>query len=138
LLRFPIRALLATLRIPTTWPLLHQVVHAIHTVYHTDLATPHSTGHDILPVVFLISRQVVPYQTSDGTCCSEVSTPKIRSIADSSTTCHDGINHLHPSNHFSNHNIDPHMGKLHHDGWKAIFSHEHKPKFNIRKDERLV
>jgi hypothetical protein len=43
---------------------------------------------DILTRAFLISQQVVPYQTRSGTCCPGVSTPKIRSVADSSMTSH--------------------------------------------------
>jgi hypothetical protein len=71
-----------------------------YTQYVTQMyASPHSTEHDMIPTAFLISKQVVPYWTRGGTCCSEVSTPKIRSIADLSTTCHDGIKYLHPSNH---------------------------------------
>jgi hypothetical protein len=61
---------------------------------------------------FLISQQPVTYRTYGGTCCSGVSTPKTWSLADLSTTCHDEINHLHPSNHCSNHSIDPHHGHL--------------------------
>jgi hypothetical protein len=41
---------------------------------------------DILTRTFLISQQVVPYQTRGDTCCSRVSTSKIRSLADSSMT----------------------------------------------------
>jgi hypothetical protein len=37
---------------------------------------------------FLISQQVVPYQTHGGTCCPGVSTPTIWSLADSSMTNH--------------------------------------------------
>jgi hypothetical protein len=37
---------------------------------------PHSTEQDTLPIAFLISKQVVPYQTHGGTCCPRVSTPK--------------------------------------------------------------
>jgi hypothetical protein len=37
---------------------------------------------------FLISQQSIPYQTRGGTCCPEVSTPKIWSLADSSITNH--------------------------------------------------
>jgi hypothetical protein len=73
---------------------------------------PHSTEHDTQPIAYLISKQVVPYRTHGGTCCPGVSTPQIWSLADSSTTCHDGINHLHHSNHCSNHSIDPHHGQL--------------------------
>jgi hypothetical protein len=40
------------------------------------------------PIAFLISKQVVPYQTCGGTCCPGVSTPKIQSLADSSMTTH--------------------------------------------------
>jgi hypothetical protein len=38
--------------------------------------------------VFLISQQAVPYRTCGGTCCPAVSTPKIRSLVDSSMTIH--------------------------------------------------
>jgi hypothetical protein len=68
---------------------------------------------------FLISYQVVPYQTRCGTCCPGGSTPNIQSLADSSTTSHDGINHLHHSILCSNHSIDPHIIKSHHDRWKT-------------------
>jgi hypothetical protein len=115
LLQFPTQAPLAVLRIPNTLPLLHQVVHTIHTVYHADLCQSPLNEHDTLPTAFLISKQVVPYRTHGGTW----------SLAVLSTTCHDGMNHLHPSNHCSNHNIDPHMAKSHHDGWKTKLSHTH-------------
>jgi hypothetical protein len=90
-------------------------------------AIPHPTEQDTLPIVFLTSRQIIPYWTHGGTCCPGVSTPKIRSLADSSTTCHDGINHLHHSNRCSNHSIDPHTVTSHLDGWKtATLSQRHK------------
>jgi hypothetical protein len=79
----------------------------------------HSTKQDTLPTTFLIIKQIVPYRTHGGTCCPVGSTPKIRSLADSSTTCHDGINCLHLFNHFSNYNIDPHIVNSHLDGWKT-------------------
>jgi hypothetical protein len=47
---------------------------------------PHSTEHSTQPIVFLISKQDVPYRTHGGTCCPRVSTPKIWSLADSSMT----------------------------------------------------
>jgi hypothetical protein len=47
-----------------------------------------STKSDTLPKVFLISKQVVPYQILGGTCCPRGSTPKNRSLADSSKTNH--------------------------------------------------
>jgi hypothetical protein len=80
---------------------------------------PHSTEQDTQPKAFLISKQVVPYWTHGVTCCPGVSTPKIRFIAYSSTTCHDGINHLHHPNRCSNHNIDPHTVRSHLDSWKT-------------------
>jgi hypothetical protein len=49
--------------------------------YH---ANPHSSEQDTLPIIFLISKQVVPYWIHDSTCSPRVSTPKIRSSADSS------------------------------------------------------
>ncbi len=49
---------------------------------------PHSTVHNTQPIAYLISKQAVPYRTRGGTCCPRVSTPKIRSLADSSMTNH--------------------------------------------------
>jgi hypothetical protein len=74
-------------------------------------AISHSSEQDTQPIVFLFSKQAAPYRTRGGTCFPGLSTPKIRSLADSSTTCHDGINPLHHSNHCSNHNINPHTVK---------------------------
>jgi hypothetical protein len=91
-------------------------------------AISHSSEHDMLPIVFLISKQAAPYWTCGGTCCPRVSTPNIRFIADSRNTCHDGINHLHHTNHCSNHSIDPHPVKSHLKGWKTTsISRRHKP-----------
>jgi hypothetical protein len=36
------------------------------------------------PITFLISKQDIPYRTRGSTCCHGVSTPMIRSLADSS------------------------------------------------------
>jgi hypothetical protein len=82
-------------------------------------ANPHSSKQDTQIIVFLISKQAAPYRTRGGTCCPRVSTPKIRCLAYSSTTCHDDINHLHHLNDCSNHSIDPHMVKSHLDGWET-------------------
>jgi hypothetical protein len=49
---------------------------------------PHSTEHDTQPIAYLISKQVISYRTRGATCCPGVSTPKIRSLADSSMTSH--------------------------------------------------
>jgi hypothetical protein len=90
-------------------------------------ANPHSTEQDTQPIVFLINKQAIPYWARGATWCPGVSTPKILSLADSSTTCHDSINHLHHSDHCSNHNIDPHTVNSHRDGWKTTtLSQRHK------------
>jgi hypothetical protein len=116
---FPSKAPLAVLRIPHQRPSCTMWVRHF-TKYITKYdAIPHSTEQDMLPIVFLIIKQVIPYQTRGGTCCPEVSTPKIRSLADSSSTCHDGLNHLQHSDHCSNHNIDYHTVISHLDGWKT-------------------
>jgi hypothetical protein len=76
----------------------------------------------------LIFEGVLSHQIYGGTCCPEVSTPKIQSLADSSTTCHDGINHLHHFDHCLNHNIEHHTVKSHHNGWKTTcLTLRHKP-----------
>jgi hypothetical protein len=49
---------------------------------------PHSTEHNTQPIVFLISKQAIPYRTHGGTCCPVVSTPKIQCLADSSMRNH--------------------------------------------------
>jgi hypothetical protein len=76
----------------TQWSHLHHVVQAVYTkchkTGHTDRSHPHSTEHDTQPIAFLFSKQVVPYRTHGGTCCPEVSTPKIWSLAYSSMTNH--------------------------------------------------
>jgi hypothetical protein len=48
----------------------------------------HSSDQGTLPIASLISKQVVPYWTRGGTYCLGVSTPKTRSLADSSMTNH--------------------------------------------------
>jgi hypothetical protein len=88
----------------------------------------HSSEQDTLHIVFLINKQAISYRTHGDTYYPGVSSPKIRFLADSSTTCHDGINHLHHSNHCSNHNIDPHMIKSYLDGWETTsLTLRHKP-----------
>jgi hypothetical protein len=83
---------------------------------------------DKLTRAFLISQQPILYRTRGGTCYPGVSTPNIRSLVDSSTTCHGGINHLYHSNRCSNHSIDPHHGHL--TSWEMedqTLSQRHKP-----------
>jgi hypothetical protein len=53
----------------TQRPLLHHVVQAVHKEGHTDRSHPHSNEHDTQPITYLISKQVIPYQTRGGTCC---------------------------------------------------------------------
>jgi hypothetical protein len=84
--------------------------------YH---AISHSSTQDTQSIVFQISKQAAPYWTRASTCCPGVSTLKIRSLEDSSTTLHDGINHLHHSIHCSQHNIDPHTVNSHLNGWET-------------------
>jgi hypothetical protein len=101
-------------------------------------ANPHSIEQDTLPIVFLISKQALQYWARGGTCCPGVSTTKILSLENSSTTCHYGINHLHHSDHCLNHNIDPHMVNSHLDGWKTTsLSQRHKPNSTSQRMEDL-
>jgi hypothetical protein len=48
----------------------------------------HSSEQGTLPTTSLIIKKVVPYRTHGGTCCPGVSTPKTRSLADSSISNH--------------------------------------------------
>jgi hypothetical protein len=128
---------------PSKGPLLHHVVRAYLKVCHMydtkNDAHPHITEQDTNPIALLISKQAIPYWTRGGTCYPGVSTPKIRCLADLSTTCHDGINHLHHSNHCSDHSIDPHMVTSHLDRWKTTtLSQRHKPNSTSQRMERLV
>jgi hypothetical protein len=103
------------------------------------VAIPHSTEQDTQPIAFVIGKQANPYRTRDDTSCPGVSTPMIWSLAYSSTTCHNGINHLHHSNHYSNHSINPHTVTSHLDGWKTTtLSQRHKPNTTSQRMERHV
>jgi hypothetical protein len=86
-------ALLAVLRFPaqsgplcTMW--FRQFTKNVTKMGHTDRSHPHSTEHDTQPKAYLISKKAIPYRTCGGTCCPGGSTPKIRSLADSSMTSH--------------------------------------------------
>jgi hypothetical protein len=111
-------------------PLLH------HVHWGKQHVISHSSEQDT--IVFLISKQATPYRTRGVTCCPGVSTPKIRSLANSSTTCHDGINHLHHSNHCSNHIISPHTVNSHLDGWETTSLTLRRIHTQHHKDERLA
>jgi hypothetical protein len=87
------RSSLAVLRFPaqsgpfcTVW--FRQFTQNVTKTDHKDRSHPHSTEHDTQPIAYLISKQVVPYQARGGTCHLGLSTPKIRSLADSSMTNH--------------------------------------------------
>jgi hypothetical protein len=98
----------------------------------------HSSEQDTQLIVFLISKQAISYRIRCGTCCSGVSTPKIQFIADSSTTCRDGVNHLHHSNRCSNHRIDPHHGQITYWRMEDHISHtKTQDKLNIIKMKDL-
>jgi hypothetical protein len=84
---------LAVLRFPaqsgpfcTMW--FRQFTQNVTKTNHKDRSHSHSTEHDTQPIAHLISKQANPYRTRGGTCCPGVSTPKIRSLADSSITNH--------------------------------------------------
>jgi hypothetical protein len=102
---------------------------------------PQTTEQDSQPTASLISKLVVPYQTRGGTCYPRVSTPKTRSLADSSI-----INH----NTWWNPTISTILTHAqttatnfttitsHHIGWKTnTLNTQHKQKLNIIKIEDL-
>jgi hypothetical protein len=105
---------------------------------HTDRSHLHSTEHDTLPVAYLISKQVVPYRTRGGTCCPGGSTPKIRSLADSSMTSHitwRNPNRLHHSNLAqTTASILTKSIHISTDGRPSLIKAQAKP--NITKDEK--
>jgi hypothetical protein len=85
------------------WCMTHRSLHTITKVYYRSMSCfatvprtnsprlqchPHSTEHDTQPIVFQISKHVVPYWTRGGTCYPGGSTSKIRSLANSSVTDH--------------------------------------------------
>jgi hypothetical protein len=81
-LRFP------TQNIPSCTMWFRQFTKYVTKSSHNVWCHPHSPEHDTQPIVFLISRQAVPYRTHVGTCCPRVSTPEILSLVDSSMTSH--------------------------------------------------
>jgi hypothetical protein len=79
---FPVTQVPACSAKVSSWlkPLLHIVDQITFCVF------PHTAEQDSQPTASPISKQVVPYRTHGGTCYPGVSTPKIRSLADSSMT----------------------------------------------------
>jgi hypothetical protein len=69
----------------TKCPLLHHVVQSSSQSRSQRLIRKYGVI-PTQPIVFLIIKQFVPYRTRGGTCCSGVSTPKIRSLAYSCMT----------------------------------------------------
>jgi hypothetical protein len=89
----------------------------------TDRRNPHSTEHDTQPIAYLISKRAVPYRTRGGTCCPRGSTPKIRSLADSSMTSYVtwwNPNRLHHSNLAQTTASILTRVNSHLDGWETI------------------
>jgi hypothetical protein len=142
LLRFPDKwSPLAVLRIPaqsvpscTMW--FRQFTKNVTKTDHKDRNHPHSTEHDTQPIAYLISKQVIPYQTHGGTCCPGVSTPNIQSLADSSM-----INHITwwnptistiPTLLKSQHQSSPQSNHISMDGRPSLTKTQ--AKLNITKD----
>jgi hypothetical protein len=82
-----VRVTIAMLRIPR---LVHGTTAPLAPCESRRVTTPifHSFEQGTLPTASLISKQVITYQTRGDTCCPRVSTPKTRSLADSSMTNH--------------------------------------------------
>jgi hypothetical protein len=90
---------------------------------HIDRRHTHSTEHDTQPITYLISKQTVPYQTRDVTCCPGVSTPMTRSLTDSSMTNHitwqtQTVSTIPNLAQTTASNLT--TVTSHHDGWKTI------------------
>jgi hypothetical protein len=130
-------ALLAVLRFPAhsgpfcTMGFSRQFTQNVTKTDHKDRRHPHSTEHDTQPIAYLISKQVVPYQTRGGTCCLGVSTPKIQFLADSSMTNHitwqiTAISTIPNLAQTTASNLT--MVTSHHDRWKTnTLNAQHKP-----------
>jgi hypothetical protein len=116
-------------------PLLHLVDKITFCVF------PHTIEQDSQPIASLISKQAVSYQTRGGTCCPGVSTPKARSIVDSSMTNHNTwrnptVSTIQTHAQTAASNLTTVTSD--HDGWKTnTLNTQHKPKLNIIKMEDL-
>jgi hypothetical protein len=106
----------------------------------TDRSHPHSTEHDTQPIAYIISKQTVPYRTHGGTYCPRGSTPKIRSLANSSMTSH--VTWRNPTVStiptLLEHSIDPHYGHITSRQMGNHLSQRHKPNSTSERMERLV
>jgi hypothetical protein len=142
LLQFPDkRSPLVVLRFPvqsgpsyTMW--FRQFTKNVTKIDHKDRSHPHSTMHDTQPIAYLISKQVIPYGTRGGTCCLRVSTPKIRSLAESSMTnhitCRNPTVSTIPTLLKSQHRSSPRSNHISMDGRPSLTKSQ--AKLNITKD----
>jgi hypothetical protein len=109
-------------------PLLHLVDQIMFYVF------PNTTKQDSQPTASLISKQVVPYQTRDGTCCPGVSTPK--TWWHHNTWGKPTISTI--PTHAQTTASNPTTVTSHHNGWKTnTLNTQHKTKLNIIKMEDL-
>jgi hypothetical protein len=136
---------LAMLRFPThsgpfctMW--FREFTKKVTQIGHTDRSHPHSTEHDTQPIAYLISKQAVPYRTRGGTCYPGGSTPKIRSLADSSMTSHitwrNSTVSTSPTLFKPQHRSSPRSSHISTDGRPSLTKTQ--AKLNITKMERLV
>jgi hypothetical protein len=103
---------------------------------HIDRSHPHSTKQAKQPIAYLISKQAVTYWTRGGTYCPGVSTPKIRSLVDSSMTNHIAWRNPTISTILTllklQHRFSPWSNHISMDGWSSLTKTQ--AKLNITKD----
>jgi hypothetical protein len=116
-------------------PLLHLVDQITSCVFL------HTVEQDSQPITSLISKQVVPYRTRGDICCPVVSTPKTRSLADSSminyTTWRISTVSIIPTL-VQNTALTLTMVNSHLDGWKTNTLNINTSQTQHHKDERLI
>jgi hypothetical protein len=114
-------------------PLLHLMDQITSCVF------PHTAEQDSQSTTSLISKQAIPYQTCGGTCCPGVSTPKTRSLADSSMTNHitwqNPIISTSPTHAQTTASILTTVTS-HHGGWKTKTLNNNTSQTQHHKDEK--
>jgi hypothetical protein len=116
-------------------PLLHLVDQITFCIFL------HTTEQDSQPIASLISKQAVSYRTPGSTCCSGVSSPKTRSLADLSITNHNTwwnptVSTIATHAQTTASNLT--TVTSHHNGWNTnTLNTQHKPKLKIIKMEDL-
>jgi hypothetical protein len=137
LLQFPRPRVPASSAKVSLWlkPLLHLVDEITSCVFC------HTTEQDSQPTTSLICKQVIPYLTCGDTCCPGVSTPKTRSLANSSMTNH--INWQIPTistipSHAKTTASIFTMVNSHLNGWKTNSLNINRSQTQHHKDERLI